>query len=318
LFVGTTLDIVRELRLSGRNLSLFGGMSQPISIELTVFCDERKMVLTKSEEWWYICIIMIPSHSVNDVISTLRLSQEEHGYTHEMSFADIKGSARRSPKTAVAREWLRLLKAGTGKTVYWKILGIATHNLDFSSFGPGHDSKGKYANVYNRFFRAAFLYCTNTYFGNYERIIITDIFHDTEGNLQHHQYFNWHLPRVVQNKRIHFRNNRIRFIVSDHQKEKTYKPQSYLIQLADILVGSVSQLLDESSGRSGKIELGDCMSEMLRTAPSSPWQAAKDGYSVSFFPKKRVSLKGLDQALRPSSDEFFARYPKVTDQGVLL
>lgn len=80
----------------------------------------------------------------------------------------------------------------------------------------------------------------------------------------------------------------------------------------------MSQLLDESSGRSGKIELGDCMSEMLRTAPSSPWQAAKDGYSVSFFPKKRVSLKGLDQALRPSSDEFFARYPKVTDQGVLL
>ena len=304
--------------MTNKNLSLLGGVSPLTSLDLTVFCDERKMEIGGGEGWWYICMLMVPSSSINDVVAALSSARDERGYHDEMSFGSIRGAAHRSPKTAIAKEWLRLLQAYTGTDINWKISGIATHNLGFSYFGPGSDGKGKYANVYNRFFWTAFLYCINTYFSDYDTITINDIFHDTEGNLQHHQYFDWHLPQVVRSSKIEFVDKNITFVVSDHHKEKEHEKASILIQLADIFVGSVSQRLDESSGNRGKIELGDYMTEMLNIASNGTWQAGKDGYSVSFFPSQRVGLKGLERALAPRSGEFFQRSPRTVDQPKLF
>ena len=292
---------------------LFGKV-EPRCVELTIFCDERKMPRGQDgNEWWYICMLSIPTASVANVISRLMAIRKSHSFYKEVDSKRIKGASCNSPRTAVAIDWLRFLKNRTGLDIYWEVLGIATHNLDFSYFGPGDESTGKYATVYNRFFRTAFLFSANTYFSSYEQVVISNVFHDTEGNLQKHDFFDWHLPRVVANDRIQFLNDRICFVVSDHDKEKEYKEESQVIQLADILVGSVSQRLDNSSAREGKVELGDCLTDMLYTVATNPWKAHDKGYDVSFFPQGRVSHDGIDHALGQKS-RFFARKPKARGQ----
>jgi len=210
------------------------------------------------------------------------------------------------PRTAVAIDWLRFLKNRTGHDIYWEVLGIATHNLDFSCFGPGDEPTGKYATVYNRFFRTAFLFSMNTYFASYDQVIISNVFHDTEGNLQKHDFFGWHLPTVVADDRIQFLNNRICFVFSDPSREEVHKAESQVIQLADILVGSVSQRLDNSSAKEGKVEAADFLTDMLYTATTNSWKAHGKGYDVSFFPQVRVTHDGIDHALSRSQDSLYA------------
>jgi hypothetical protein len=256
-------------------------------MNLTVFCDERKMALNEDGEgWWYICMLLIPFASVEDVISHLLDIREHHNFHGEMSFSDVKGLSRNSPRTAVAKDWLQYLLRHSGIDVYWEVLGIATHNLDFSCFGPGDEPTGKYATVYNRFFRTALLFSINTYFKSYDQVIISHVFHDDEGNLQNHPYFHWHLPSVVADTRIQFLNEHIEFVSSDHKKEKIHKAESQVIQLADLLVGSVSQRLDQSSGQKGKVELGDRMTDTLCTATTNSGRRTR---MVMMYPSFRIS-----------------------------
>ncbi len=290
------------------------GKTEPTPVELTIFCDERKMPKDEDgNEWWYICMLSIPTASVADVISGLMEIRDSHSFYEEIDSKRIKGASCNSPRTAVAIDWLRFLKNRTGHDIYWEVLGIATHNLDFSCFGPGDERTGKYATVYNRFFRTAFLFSMNTYFASYDQVIISNVFHDTEGNLQKHDFFGWHLPTVVADDRIQFLNNCICFVFSDPSREGMHKVESQVIQLADILVGSVSQRLDNSSAREGKVELGDCLTDMLYTVATNPWKAHDKGYDVSFFPQGRVSHDGIDHALGQKS-RFFARKPKARGQ----
>ena len=104
---------------------------------------------------------------------------------------------------------------------------------------------------------------------------------------------------------------------SDHEKEKVHRAESHVIQLADILVGSISQQLDKSSGQKGKVELGHCMTNILHTAATNSWKAHKTGYDVSFFPNKRLGERELDKALAQRSS-FFKRQPRVNGQLALL
>ncbi len=179
------------------------GKAEPTRMELTIFCDERKMPKDEDgNEWWYICMLFIPTASVANVISGLMAIRDSHSFHKEIDSKRIKGASSNSPRTAVAIDWLRFLKNRTGRDIYWEVLGIATRDLDFSCFGPGDEPTGKYATVYNRFFRTAFLFSMNTYFASYDQVVISNVFHDTEGNLQKHDFFGWHLPTVVADDRI--------------------------------------------------------------------------------------------------------------------
>jgi len=106
-------------------------------VEVTLFCDERMMPRDEEgNEWWYICMLLIPTASVADVISELMKIRDRYSFYEEICSERIKGASCNSPRTAVAMDWLRFLKNRTGLDIYWEVLGIATHNLEFSRFGP--------------------------------------------------------------------------------------------------------------------------------------------------------------------------------------
>jgi len=105
---------------------------------------------------------------------------------------------------------------------------------------------GKYANIYNRFFRTTFLSGVKSFFAKYDKVIIKNIFHDSEGNLEQHDYFSWHLPWKIgkEEDKVFFKNGEIIFINSNSKKEFKYKKFSNFIQLIDVIIGSVSYCLD--------------------------------------------------------------------------
>ena len=297
------------------DLDLFGHKRGPKTVHLSVFCDERKIPPRQSplpQEWTYICLVLIPDACLDQALQKLQDVREKHGYQGEVAFRKVWAPSRRSQITAVAKDWLLLLKAETGM-FYWYVLGVARHNLNFACFGPGDDPTGKYANIYNRFFRTAFLGAVNSFFSNCRAVRITNIFHDCEGNLQAHQYFDWHLEWKVSDSRVSFGAKKIVFVCSDHQKETAYPHASHVVQLSDVLIGAVSQCLDDLSAKPGKNEVADVVCPVLQSMMGDARGTARGGgaaprtCSISFFPSKKLSNQELANELSRASSTFFRR-----------
>ena len=289
---------------------IFGNDVQPKEIELTLFADERKNI---NNRWDYLCLLIIPTNKIKeafDIIESCRLvdkwPQKEKGkimYEGELKFSEINKDAK-GEKFEVAKKWLEEIindgKEGRG-IFYCSILGIDRHMLHFSNFGKGSSPKGKYANIYNRFFRTNFLASIKTFFSKYDIIIVESIFHDKEGNLEQHLYFDWHLIWKVEREEenIFFVSDKIIFVESDHQKEKNYSWASHFIQMADILVGSVTYCLDYTNpSNKGQKELAKLILPLVYRLVEMPTNKNSsfgyfNKYKLSFFPNSEGEVYTL-------------------------
>ena len=283
---------------------IWGNKIQPKEIKLFLFADERKRVKVRGrdERWDYLCLLVIPSNKIDAAIEILKHHRGEVEYFEELRFREINKKAK-GKKFELAKRWLEEIiedgKQGRG-IFYFSILGIDKNKLDFSCFGEGDSPKGKYANVYNRFFRTNFLSTIKSFFDEYDSIIVERIFHDREGNLEQHEYFNWHLIWKVEREeeRIFFASDKIIFVESDHRKEKNFPWASHFIQLADILVGSVSYCMELSNPRhKGQKELAKVMLPLVeKLVYRADNKNSRFGYfkkyKLAFFPKteKREEL----------------------------
>lgn len=300
----------RELISIG--LNLFGHKVEPSAIDLSVFCDERKIPPNNTclahEEWIYICMIFIPDRNLKEALQKLQNVRDRHSYQHEIAFRKIEKPSCKSQITAVAKDWITLLLSETS-IFYWNILGIAKHNLNFICFGPSDDATGKYADIYNRFFRTAFLGTVNSFFKDYEMVNISQIFHDCEGNLENHDYFRWHLAWKASGNRILFSRNDIIFAVSNHEKEPAHPGASQITQLSDVLIGAVSQCLDNLSTKPGKVEVAEIVCPVLDLMMNRPYarELLPRACSISFFPSKRLSNEEVIDALSRVTSTFFQK-----------
>jgi len=279
----------------GKNL--FGDRVLPETIELFIFADEKKKV---NNRWDYIGMVLIPADKMDEALKLLNRAREKVKYYNSLKFAKINKKGK-GQIFGLSREWLNIiLDDGKYKRgiFYFNVLGIDTQNLDFSYFGEGCSSKGKYANVYNRFFRTTFLSSIKYFFPNYNKIVIKGIFHDTEGNLEEHQYFDWHLIWKIgrDNKDIIFQEDRIYFINDNHNEELSYPDYSHFVQLIDIIIGTISFCFDfPNRANKGKILLAQhflpLVKEIIyeREERESYYGYARK-YSISFFPSETLKL----------------------------
>ena len=113
--------------------------------------------------------------------------------------------------------------------------------LDFSFFGDDHSPSGKYATVYNRFFRASLQGMLRLFFPN-SPVTVDGVYHDTEGHLQSHGYFDWHpITRTEKDERYAaFSCSTVTFVDSDHTQEPSNPWASELVQFVDVLLGAVT------------------------------------------------------------------------------
>lgn len=276
---------------------IFGDSISPKEIEIYIFADERKKI---NNQWDYIAILIIPSDKISKALEILKEHRQKIGYNKEIKFSSVNKKAK-GEKFELAKNWLlEIIKDGQENRgiFYFNILGIDRNNLDFRFFGNDNTPKGKYANIYNRFFRTVFLSGVKSFFHDYDNIIVKNIFHDTEGNLESHKYFNWHLIwKVTKNEeKINFNNDEIIFLNSDPDKEQNYKEFSDFIQLIDIIVGSISYCLDYSNPNNmGQEKLGKIILPLVeRLIYKSSNKNSKYGYfnkyKLSFFPKVKLNF----------------------------
>ena len=125
---------------------------QPVELEL--FADERKRI---SGKWDYIGLLAVSCVHSATLLADLRAQRSAVGFDGQMKFGGLhpKGIGTRL-ETAIG--WLRILiddAANRRKREYFCITGIDNNKLDYHLFGDDDSPKGKYANIYNRFFRAS-------------------------------------------------------------------------------------------------------------------------------------------------------------------
>ena len=135
---------------------LFGADIQGKEISLSIYCDERIIDSQKhpnKENWIYIALLMVPDSKKSEVLDILYKHREINEYYRELKFHKL--TSHSSTITRLAKLWLREIVNDTNKRFYFKVLGIKKDNLLFELFGADSTPKGKYANIYNRFFTAA-------------------------------------------------------------------------------------------------------------------------------------------------------------------
>jgi hypothetical protein len=285
----------RIYKREDKKIDIFGNPIPPKEIEIYIFADERKKV---NNRWDYIATLIIPSNKISKAAEILKGHRQKIGYDKEIKFSNINKKAK-GEKFELAKNWLsEIVRDGREKrgVFYFNILGIDREKLDFNCFGEDNTPKGKYANIYNRFFRTVFLSGVKSFFGGHDSIIVKNIFHDTEGNLESHKYFNCHLIWKIEQteENIHFDNNEIIFLNSDPSREHVYKEFSDFIQLIDVIVGSISYCLDYSNPKNrGQEKLAQIMLPLVdRLINKSSNRNSSYGYfnkyKLSFFPKGKM------------------------------
>jgi hypothetical protein len=191
-------------------------------MDLYVFADERKRVL---ERWDYLAIAAVPYAHGRGLYEDLQRERKRAGFHGEMKFARLhkKGIGSR---VDTAKGWLRLVVDDArcaNRRLFISITGIDNSQLDFHLFGPNGSPTASYANVYNRFFRASLLGLLNYCFPS-QAISVRDVFHDSEGNLQNHKYFEWRVIQEISRRepRISFQKDKVTFVRSDPRLEKAH------------------------------------------------------------------------------------------------
>jgi len=176
--------------------------------------------------------------------------------------------------------------------------------LIFEVFGADKSFSKKYANIYNRFFRTAFLGALNSFFPNekYEKVTISGLYHDAQGLLEAHDFFPWHLCYKLSDEHINFKSNQFCFVNSDHRIEPNYKDESQLIQLADLLIGSVSHCLDlPTQSNRAKNEVAKMVLPIIKRSRSEYFRK----YDISFYPSKRLTLEEYSNDIERAQSHFF-------------
>lgn len=209
----------------------------------------------------------------------------------EIHYTNLKKSADNSKKE-IGKKWIELLlnnNRNDKKLIYFNITYIDLNLLDDSYFGEYETN----INIYNRFYRSNIL-LGSQFFGN--NVSINKIYHDKSSNKENHSYFPRNLSKELRNKKgINFKENEINFIDSNHNNvDSINKNNSQLIQFIDLILGTVSQVLFQSSEDKMKVNLSNLMYPLVKRIIESPWNknSSYNYYNcqnISFFPKGKIS-----------------------------
>lgn len=266
-------------------MSLFGDNKYKRKINVAVFADEQKNI---ANCWNYSFCLIIPTLKFDEVVQRIQNHRATVGYTHELKFSEIKHN---SEKFDLAQLWLKEL-IEENDIYYFKVFGINTQILKSEKFGEGSIRKGQnYSTLYNRFFRTNLL-SLKYFFSNYDEIHLDGVFHDTEGNLEANKYFDWHsIKQVSKEEKIIVRPDlNVKFVHSNHKIEKEHPKVSEVIQLTDVLLGTITHCIHQVSKSKVKDELADLIYPLLHRLIKEPNNKNSKynyyrKYDIGFFPK---------------------------------
>lgn len=269
---------------------------------MTLFMDERKDIGEK-KNWYYIGILYLPSKQVDDFSNKLTELRRQLNFSKEMKFSDLKCTS--SMQMKLASFWVDLflnLNEDCRNKAAFTVFGIDFPKLDFSAFGEGASRNGKYATIYGRLLRSVFKGLIKIYFKDNRKVVIKDIYHDNEGQLQDSYWFDHQVISITERELFEttggsceFHCNHVTFIDSDTQPGNNIA-LSEIIQFVDVILGIVSHSYDRTpklkkEKQEARDELARKMYSYLDNSGQTKHAPLKD---ICFFPTSVISSENID------------------------
>lgn len=309
-------------------------------ISVNIYADEQTNLKYDGHNFLGIATLFIPEKQkpqvIRDLLNLRCLNKANHSGWHweyencpfkdlcnikyhtynnmEIHYNDLK--SQYYSHREISKRWLRYFinKNLNGSPIPFNILYIDLTNLDIDVFGV----EKWHLNVYNRFFRSNLKFALKTFFLNeYDRVIVKNIFHDKSDGLQSHPYFSVKNPKKIEAelnktlpswKRIEL-PQKVIFVDSNHKEEKVFKEDSQLIQLTDLVLGTISQnIFYTAKTEPLKKELAMIIRPVLEEFFENPYRGLYYKRNISFFPKKPLEhAKQIFQTLDGSIQVEFKR-----------
>lgn len=284
------------------------------SMKVRLYGDEIKQFKnSEGQSWMYLGLLAIPENQWSHALEILEEDRKAVSY-----FGEIKSTKlTQRPKIELAKRWLGRVMWDDRKCFHFYILGLNMDNLQRKAFGD----KGKEQDrrIYNRFFRMGVTYTLKGYWGDMDLIDVLAIFHD-KTEMERDDLFDWHTiwKIAIKEEKITFKTDTIKFIDSDHAKEKDYPDDSHFIQLIDIILGSVRQCLDCTSTKEGITEVAkeflllfERLTDKRRcNNPYSRYRYYKR-CCIAFFPSRKLTTKDLADPWKRIQSSFFVQRPSL-------
>lgn len=273
-------------------------------IEILAFHDERRI-----KGWLYHGFVLCEAGQFSLLTNELLKVKTESNckLDKRIHFSELTSKSTGSSKTRTASRWVELFLKDLYKSMWFYFFGTNLTNIDYKFFGPGD----KDLRIYNRFFEIGlFSACRYFFDSTTEDVEILQIFSEKR-DLQKDDPFLIHAPYKI-NKRetnIVVKSKRIFQVASSTSKEKTYPEAVHIINLADVLIGAFSQVIDYTANKRGCIEVADKIFPICRRLTENPYNKNSlyyKRYALSFFPKKSISQSiVMRYGIKPPEDQFY-------------
>lgn len=292
-------------------------------VELLAFHDEREL---EQEKWLYhgfiLCKVEECSMLINDLVD--KKNQAKCPIEKRIHFSELTSKSTGSPSTKAAVKWAKLFRETWYIHMWFYLLGINKLNINYDAFGPKSDGRDRRFRIYNKFFEIGLFSACRWFFNSADTDVeIANIFSE-ERSLEKHNPFAIHAPSKINQKEsnITVKTNHITQISSTPSKEKNYPDYVHILNLADILVGSFSEVFDYTSTQDGCVEVAgklyDICDKLSKNRLNTNSRYYKR-YCISFFPRRRLKLSEILQTETGQlNNQFYYKRPLCLNQPKLF
>jgi len=284
---------------------LWGNEIPPKEISVNVYHDEREI----TNDWLYHSFLFIPVQNEDNVLSSLNEARRKTGWKRELHFVELDNT---ETENHLALEWIDLFAHSLFEKIYFHFFGVNYQNLDKTWWSkPQRDFK-----IYNRFFQIGLYGAIKWFFltMGFQKVSVQNIFSDKKSRKGEDRFHvqpmeEIEMKSLLRGENIVFEHSEIIEIDSDHEKEGDYPSKSHFVQFVDLIMGTFSQILDNTSSSEGKCMVADkCLSFALPTKlmQYNPNSRYYKKYAISFFPKQRLTKEQiLQNDIRSSVNQFY-------------
>jgi len=272
---------------------LFGNpASQRKGITLNLYHDERKI----PSQWFYHSFCFVPVENENKVLEALIHHRKQSAWEKEIHFKDIDNTRTEND---LAVRWINYFGAEGFNDFYFYLLGINLQQIEKQLWR----SDTRDHRIYNRFFQIGLYSAIKWFFLNstvgYSSVVLNRIFshkrsHEDKDAFHTKPIFETLEKSLDRRESISFNSYRIVEVNSDHEEEPDNPSGSHLIQFVDIIMGTFSQIYDNTSNQQGKKLCADAMLRCglpKKIAGVNPNSRYYKKYALSFFPLAKISKK---------------------------
>lgn len=272
------------------NLDIFGHTITPNEITLNVYHDEREI----PKQWLYHSFCLIPTDKEKNVLDTLLSHRKKSTWNKEIHFKELEDTRTEND---LAVRWVNYYGGEGFNDFYFYLLGIDLQRIEKRLWQSGTRNH----RIYNRFFQIGLYGAIKWFFLNpnsgYSRVIINKVFSHERSREDRDEFHTRPIFETLQKslekcENIIFNSYQITEVASNHENEPNNPEASHLIQFVDIIMGTFSQIFDNTSNHEGKKLCANAMlrhelpKEIMNINPNSRYYKK---YAVSFFPSMKIS-----------------------------